>query len=267
MQSKRTILFLAFVLLCLQTAFATEVTRLDATRFTRTTGKPNVYSLTFGAIAGPGKLTVINGEPYGRHRVSSGAVQLNGQVLLSQHDLIHERTEFRFDVQLVEENSITIKLESAPGSFLIVSVSQLEPDRPPLLTGTVSDRHTGAPIPNATVSFYGSAYGTVFTDGNGRYTFSASNLNVFSGGISGTLYVAAPGYFEAVPLFIDDLASQPSLPVIRDVSLLPGGTVVQGVVRDSATGAAIAGATVTFNTDPRAALSGGQFRPIRTVFM
>ena len=127
----------------------------------------------------------------------------------------------------------------------------------PLITGIVRDQNTGLPIQNAGVFFYGSAYGTVFTDTSGKYTFTASDLSSFGGAISGTLYVGATGYFEALPVSISDLGAQPSLPVVRDISLIPGGTVIRGTVRDTSTGLGISGATVSFSRNPMSSFRGG----------
>lgn len=127
----------------------------------------------------------------------------------------------------------------------------------PVITGVVRDRNTGLPIQNARVFFYGSAIGTVFTDASGKYTFTASDLRSFGGGISGTLYVGVTGYFEAPPIGISDLSTQPSLPVVRDISLLPGGIVVRGTVRDASTGLGISGAVVNFNRNPMSTFLGG----------
>lgn len=125
------------------------------------------------------------------------------------------------------------------------------------MTRVVTDRATGAPLANARVFFYGSAYGTAFTDGSGRYTFYISDLNQFGGAISGNLYVGATGYFEAPVLSVTDLSAQPSLPLVNDVTLLPGGTLIQGTVIDASTGLGVAGATVQFNRNPMSTFRGG----------
>ncbi|HWZ94671.1 MAG TPA: hypothetical protein VNW30_05695, partial [Opitutaceae bacterium] len=95
----------------------------------------------------------------------------------------------------------------------------------PLMTGIVTDSGTGQPLANATVFFYGSAYGTVSTDSTGRYTFTNANLTLFGGAISGVLYVGATGYFEAVPVSVGNLGA---LPVVNNFALLAGGTLIQG---------------------------------------
>jgi hypothetical protein len=127
----------------------------------------------------------------------------------------------------------------------------------PLIIGTVRDRDTSQPIANAQVIFDGSASGKTFTDANGIYQFTTDQLTSFGGGISGTLYVGATGYFQAHSGYLSDLGSQPSLPVIEDFTLLPGGAVIQGVVRDASTDAGISGALINFNASPPSLLGGG----------
>ena len=131
----------------------------------------------------------------------------------------------------------------------------------PLMTGIVTDSGTGQPLANATVFFYGSAYGTVSTDSTGRYTFTNANLTLFGGAISGVLYVGATGYFEAVPVSVGNLGA---LPVVNNFALLAGGTLIQGVVRDSATGAGIPGATIVFHPNPMSTFRGGTAGSVQT---
>jgi hypothetical protein len=133
----------------------------------------------------------------------------------------------------------------------------LNSDTGPLLTGVVRDRDTNQPIPNAEVFFYGSGHGTVTADGNGVYTFTADDLSSFGGGLSGTLYVGSDGYFEAPSIPIDDLGSQPSLPVVNDIELLPAPPLVEGTITDSATGYGLAGVVVSFTRTPASMYRGG----------
>ena len=130
-------------------------------------------------------------------------------------------------------------------------------DVPPLMTGVIRDRNSGTPIQNARVFFYGSGYGFANTDSSGRYTFTLSQISSFGGAISGTLYAGAAGYFEATPVSVSDLSAQPVLPVVNDISLPPGGSMVVGVVRDDSTGLGISGASVSFNRNPMCTFLGG----------
>ncbi len=126
-----------------------------------------------------------------------------------------------------------------------------------LMSGTVIDRATLAPIAGATVFFYGSGFGTVTTDAAGAYAFTLSDLVLFGGPISGTLYIGKAGYFEALPVTTGDLANQPTLPLIADASLPPGGAIVTGTVLSASTGNPIAGATIQFSRNPASTFLGG----------
>ena len=127
----------------------------------------------------------------------------------------------------------------------------------PLMTGTVIDRATLDPIQGATVFFYGSGFGSVTTDASGSYTFTLADLNLFGGSIWGTLYIGKDSYFEALPISVTDLAQQPSLPVVADAMLTPGGSIVTGTVTSASTGNPIQGATILFSRNPPSTFLGG----------
>jgi hypothetical protein len=126
----------------------------------------------------------------------------------------------------------------------------LRADNGPLVTGIVTDRVTHQPIPYAQVFFYGTAYGIVTADADGRYSISSANLTLLPGAITGGIFVGAPGYYEAGPTVIPDLSTQSSLPLVADISLQPGGTVIQGTVRDANTGLPLANVYVSFEREP-----------------
>ena len=126
-----------------------------------------------------------------------------------------------------------------------------------LMTGTVRDRNTNAPIVGAGVFFYGSGDGNAVTDASGVYTFTASQLSSFGGALSGTLYVGADGYFQAPAVSVSALGAQSALPVVNDFTLLPSSPLVTGVVTDSRSGLGVAGATVSFNRNPMSTFRGG----------
>jgi hypothetical protein len=133
----------------------------------------------------------------------------------------------------------------------------LPPSSGPLMSGTVIDRATLAPIAGAKVFFYGSGFGTVTTDTAGAYAFTLSDLVLFGGPISGTLYIGKAGYFEALPVPTGNLADQPTLPFIADASLPPGGPIVTGTVLSASTSNPIPGATIQFSRNPASTFLGG----------
>lgn len=127
----------------------------------------------------------------------------------------------------------------------------------PLMTGVVRNRNTNSPVVGAKVFFYGSGYGNAITDASGQYTFTIDDITSFGGALSGTLYIGTTGFFEAPPVSVSDLGSQPALPVVNDVTLLPGGAIVSGVVTDSVSGDPIDGAMVSFTRNPMCTYRGG----------
>jgi trimeric autotransporter adhesin len=105
---------------------------------------------------------------------------------------------------------------------------------PVALQGTVSDRSTGSPIAGVQVLLFGSLVTT--SDANGNYSVSAQQLN---NNATGALTFQGAGYYLAVRNYTITTS-----PTTLDATLLPGGTIVTGVVTDSATQAAIVGAFV-----------------------
>jgi hypothetical protein len=120
---------IAFLLvpLCLsisQAAAAAEITVLGPTPITRTRGAPNVHESTFTAFPGPAKLIVKNGLANGRNRASSAVVRVNGQAVLRQRDINPQVYEIVIPLDLSETNTIAVKLNSKPGSFLTIEIIQ-----------------------------------------------------------------------------------------------------------------------------------------------
>lgn len=127
-----------------------------------------------------------------------------------------------------------------------------------LINGIILDSDTNDPIENAQVFFYGGGIGTTNTDVNGNYTLVQSQVNEFGGALWGDLYAGATGYFEAPSVLVDDLNTQPVLPVVEDFTLIASGPVVTGYVLDSSTGLGIPDATVSFNRNPMSTFRGGE---------
>ena len=93
--------------------------------YTRTAGPPNQFTETFTLPAGttaPYTLHVINGNANGTNRVSSATVQLNGTQILGPSDFGQNVAVLDRPVTLHSSNTLEIRLTSAPGSVLTVSV-------------------------------------------------------------------------------------------------------------------------------------------------
>lgn len=99
----------------------------------RAKGKPAELTYNFPKLPGfeaPFRLIVINGDSVGKARISSAFIYLNGSVVLSPSDLNQNVGEITKEVDLREFNTLTIKLQSKPESFLKVSVVGQKIDLP-----------------------------------------------------------------------------------------------------------------------------------------
>ncbi|MDP1946727.1 MAG: IPT/TIG domain-containing protein [Nitrospirota bacterium] len=93
--------------------------------YTRTAGPPNQFADTFTLPTGttaPYTLHVVNGHANGTNRISSATVKLNGTHILGPGDFGQNVAILDRTVALQANNTLEIRLTSAPGSFLVVSV-------------------------------------------------------------------------------------------------------------------------------------------------
>ena len=93
--------------------------------YTRTAGPPNQFTDTFTLPAGttaPYTLHIVNGNANGTNRISSATVKLNGVEILDPNDFGQNVAVLDRTVALQASNTLEIRLTSAPGSFIMVSV-------------------------------------------------------------------------------------------------------------------------------------------------
>lgn len=117
--------------------FGTGLTIFGPRRFARTTGSPNQYVEQFALPAGatsPYTLHIQNGEAGGSNRISSATVKLNGTPVLAPNDLNQDVARVDRTVTLAANNQLDVRLESEPGSYLIIDIS-----------GALSNRDTTPP--------------------------------------------------------------------------------------------------------------------------
>lgn len=91
----------------------------------RAEGKPIEVTYSFSKLPGfeaPFSLVVVNGDSDGYKRISSASFRLNGKVVLSSSNFNQKVGTITKTVELIENNTLTVKLQSKPGSFLKVSV-------------------------------------------------------------------------------------------------------------------------------------------------
>jgi len=120
--------------------------------FHRAKGQPllETRSVTVtGRVEGPYTLYVFNGAPDGTHRVSSGTVRLNGEEVVSPNDLSQQVGAFEVDVTLEPgRNVLEVILQSAPGSFLALTLCGFLRAAPPTIT--ILAPAAGSIIPTST---------------------------------------------------------------------------------------------------------------------
>ncbi len=106
--------------------------------FLRTSGATNVYTRPFNVpsyVSAPYTLHVQNGQPDGAGRltdaISSGTVSINGTEIVHKSDFNQNVAVIERPVALQSENSLTVTLNSAPNSFIVVTVLGILVEPPP----------------------------------------------------------------------------------------------------------------------------------------
>lgn len=107
----------------LATSAAQETPAFGPTQFNRTAGPPNTFTETFQHCGtAPCRIVIVNGNADGSHRVSSATIYLNGVQIVGPNEFSPKVAKIIKPVVLTDNNQLTIRLASAPGSFLIVDV-------------------------------------------------------------------------------------------------------------------------------------------------
>src|SRR5258708_489391 len=94
------------------------------TQFVRATGKPETFTEEFVNCesAAQYKIIVQNGDGAGKNRASSASILLNGFEVIGLSDLNQQVRRVERAVPIRQSNQLQIRLASAPGSLLTVSV-------------------------------------------------------------------------------------------------------------------------------------------------
>jgi hypothetical protein len=96
---------------------------IGPTRYTRLAGPPQTFTETFQHCGtAPCQLVVVNGNADGTNRVDSGSISLNGVQIVGPKDFNQKVGRIVKPVALSDQNQLTIRLASKPGSFIIVDV-------------------------------------------------------------------------------------------------------------------------------------------------
>src|SRR5215813_8779914 len=124
-------------------------------RFTRLTGQPvnvvQTFSLPADAIA-PFSIQIENGAPEGSNRVSSATIKLNGTDLFTPGDFNQNVSSLQKPITtLTATNTLEVKLTSAAGSYLTITVTATRPANQPTLVSVAPARTTQGQILTVTV--------------------------------------------------------------------------------------------------------------------
>jgi RHS repeat-associated protein len=129
-------LIASLVLLFFFPLFADEVSLVEQHAFTRETGKPFVESVDFAApgVAGEFKISIYNGGLSQEYfEVSAANVWLNNQLIFTKNDFNQQISYLEHTVTLLELNTLSVEIESKPGSTLIINVGGIIQNRSPVI--------------------------------------------------------------------------------------------------------------------------------------
>jgi hypothetical protein len=105
-------------------AAAIEVTVFGPQQYERTPGTPDRFHESFAAMAGDAQLTLTNGDEAVKHRVSSCLILVNGQQVIRTKDVNQQVDELVVPIALADTNSIDVVLQSKPGTFVTLTITQ-----------------------------------------------------------------------------------------------------------------------------------------------
>lgn len=91
--------------------------------YVRHEGRPENVEDTFSVLS-PGLYTlrVVNGDRYGKNRVSSAEIRLNGSVVVTPNRFNQQVREIVLPVSIVSTNVVSADLQGAPGGQFIITI-------------------------------------------------------------------------------------------------------------------------------------------------
>ena len=142
-------------------------------QYTRLAGPPQTFTETFQHCGtAPAQIVVVNGNADGTNRISNASILLNGVQVVGSSELNQQVAKIVKPVVLADDNQLTIRLASKPGSFLTITV---EDAASPL---SLAANAPGVSVPNPTTLL---STVSIVNDG----TAAAENVQVTSIGLSG----------------------------------------------------------------------------------
>lgn len=149
---KKSIFLAIFVLFSILTisSYAVEVTLLGPKQYLRTKGSPTKYSDTFPGRIGQGTLYIKNGTEGGLNRSSSAIIKVNGFTIFGTNSFNQNIYSLEAPISVLENNTVSIELRSAPGSYLTIEIKQeIEAEAAAVIGtdgGTVEVDDTASPL-------------------------------------------------------------------------------------------------------------------------
>jgi RHS repeat-associated protein len=110
-------------------------------RFDRASGQATTVTESFNLPAdavAPFRVQLQNGAPDGSSRVSSATVKLNGADLFKQSDFSQQVVSLNRAVTLNQSNTLEVRLTSAPGSYVVITVTATRTQALPAALSSVS---------------------------------------------------------------------------------------------------------------------------------
>ena len=191
MRRSLSVLTVLTIMLALTVPAFAQTVLFGPKQYTRTAGPPNqstdTFTLPTGATA-PYTLHVVNGNANGTNRTSSARVKLNGVEILGPSDFGQNVSVLDRTVVLQANNTVEIRLTSAPGSVITVSVldtntgtqpTALTPNPLALTVGATANlTATLAPTPAAAGSVAATSSNTSVVTVPASVSFSAGQTSV-----------------------------------------------------------------------------------------
>jgi hypothetical protein len=98
-------------------------------RYTRTAGPPQTFTETFPHCGSSQhcRVVIVNGNDDGAGRVASASISLNGVEVAGAADFSRQPATVDRPAALAEQNRLTLRLDSQPGTFLTIRVDCMAP--------------------------------------------------------------------------------------------------------------------------------------------
>ncbi|ABK18043.1 Ig-like domain-containing protein [Syntrophobacter fumaroxidans] len=211
-------------------------------RFERGSGPPVTVTRGFaGSETGAEfEVWIRNGELYGRHRVTSGTIYLNGKKIVSSGELKAHVPLIRRRVSLNASNEIGVRLEGKPGSFLTVTIVD---HRHPSVSLSASPQ-TIAPGGSSTLT-WSSTDATICVIDHGVGWVAPTGSRKVRPRRTTTYTIYAYGHHEVVSAKTTVTVGGAGPAVGDDVASTPEGTpvTVNVLANDTGSGLVLAGVT------------------------